>query len=466
MGRYGQTDIHPLALLLTLCMGVAMLMVRRDRAVWPLLIVACLVTHAQRVVVGGLDFSMLRLLILFGWARLLFRGETSSYRHHPLDTAIIVWQLLALFAYVIGPRASGASFVFRLGLTVDSLGMYFLFRILLRDVLDIQRSIGAFSWIALAMVIPMGIEHLTGRNLFAALGSVPEFTRIRDGRLRAQASFSHPIMAGNFGATTAALVGALWLTDTKHRLRQTIALAAASAITILSSSSGPLMAWLTAGVAWALWTRRRDMRTIRWVTFGVLLFLHLVREQPVWHLLARLSSITGGTGFHRFKLIDEAIAHFPEWWLAGAGSTAHWSLAQASDITNQYILEGVRGGIAALIAFVVVLALGFRTVGRCVRALQASPQLSLAVRRRMALLAWGLGVCLAAHSVAFIGVSYFGQLLSILFLHMAMIPSFATALARVPATLPVPQAPAPQPAPPALGPAPASVGAALRRSAR
>jgi hypothetical protein len=464
--KYGQTDIHPVALLLTLAMGVAMLMVRRDRAVVPLLIVACLVTHAQRIVVGGLDFSMLRLVILFGWARLLFRGETSSYRWHPLDGAMIAWQLLATVAYMLGPRASTAAFVFRLGTSLDALGIYFLFRILLRDVVDIRRTVGAFSWIAIAMVLPMLVEHATGRNIFSLLGGVPEITRIREGRLRCQASFSHPIMAGNFGATTTALVLVLFLIEPAQRVRHAIAVFAASAVTILSASSGPLMAWLACFVGWALWPQRRNMRAIRWGTFLVLLFLHLVREKPVWHLLARLASITGGTGYHRFKLIDEFIAHFGEWWLIGTGSTEHWNLAQASDITNQYILEGIRGGLPTLIAFITVLVLGFRTAGRSVRAAQRMPQLSPAARQGNAMLGWGLGVCLSVHAVAFIGVSYFGQLSSILYLHLAMIPSFAIALARVPAPA---AAPAPQPSPvrerssvPPPGPAPVA-GTLTRR---
>jgi hypothetical protein len=211
------------------------------------------------------------------------------------------------------------------------------------------------------------------------------------------------------------------------------------------------------------------MRAIRWCTFLILLFLHLVREKPVWHLLARLASITGGTGYHRFKLIDEAIAHFDEWWLLGTGSTEHWSLAQASDITNQYILEGVRGGLPTLIAFIVVLVIGFRTTGRSVRRALALPQLAPADRQRTAMLGWGLGVCLGVHAVAFIGVSYFGQLSSILYLHMAMIPSFAIALSRVPGGAPAPaRAPRPEPAREvrtAPGPAPVA-GTLTRRGMR
>jgi len=269
-------------------------------------------------------------------------------------------------------------------------------------------------------------------------------------------------MAGNFGATTAALVAALWLIEPAHRRRHAVALLGASAVVILSASSGPLMAWLTVFVGWGLWRYRRNMRVILWSIFGVLVALHLFREKPVWHLLARLASITGGTGYHRFKLIDEFIAHFDEWWLAGAFTTRHWHLAQSTDLTNQYILEGIRGGLPTLIAFVAVLVMGFRTTGRSWRRALVHPYLTAQEGQAAAILAWGLGVCLAVHSVAFIGVSYFGQLSSILYLHIAMIPAMACALSRVrpqPAAVVEPQVP--QEVQPARGPA--SVAGALLR---
>jgi hypothetical protein len=430
MEKYGHTQIHPAALTLTLLMGVAMLLVRRDRAVIAFLLVACLVTHAQRIVVAGMDFSMLRLMILFGWVRILYRGEAGGYRFQPIDAALLMWLGFGTLVSMVGPRASTDLVVRRLGFTMDAAGTYFLFRILLRDVRDVSRAVAAFGGIAVLLVGPMIVENLTRHNAFAALGGVHAVTLIRDGRLRCQASFSHAIMAGTFGATTVALVGALWLGHPKQRLRSSAALAAAAGIAILSASAGPLMVLLMAMLGWALWPYRRYMRLIRWGTFGTLVVIHFARDKPVWHLILRASSITGGTGYHRYYLIQGAIDHFKEWWLLGTYSTANWHNVHAQDITNQYILEGVRGGLVTLLCLVAVLVLGFRTVGRSVRRAQARKDWTPAARRRAALLAWGLGVCLAAHSLAFIGVSYFGQLQTIFFLHLALIPALACALAR------------------------------------
>ena len=62
--------------------------------------------------------------------------------------------------------------------------------------------------------------------------------------------------------------------------------------------------------------------------------IHFIREKPVWHLILRLSVITGGTGYHRYQLIDAFINNFSEWALAGTDGTAHWGWG-LQDTTNQ-----------------------------------------------------------------------------------------------------------------------------------
>ena len=45
--------------------------------------------------------------------------------------------------------------------------------------------------------------------------------------------------------------------------------------------------------------------------------LHFVMNHGIWHLIARIDLVGGSTGYHRFHLIDKAIAHFGERWLVG-----------------------------------------------------------------------------------------------------------------------------------------------------
>jgi hypothetical protein len=428
---YGQTAIHPVALALTLAMAALAMAGRRDQVVVAFLVVACFITHAQRVVVVGLDFSMLRIIVVVGLLRILARGEAKHYRHQRLDTVLLVWLGCGLLASVVGPRGSSATFIYNLGVTLDAAGTYFLFRVVLRDIGDVERAIRAFSWIALAMIGPMIIENLTGRNPFSIIGGVKELSVVRGGRLRCQGSFSHSIMSGTFGASTFALVMALRLGFPRRRFVTTASLVAATGVMVLSSSSGPLISFMTGVLGWGLWPFRQHMRTFVWSSTAAIVAIHFIREKPVWHLIGRVSQLIGGEGWHRYKLIDQFVMRFREWWFFGTRSTSHWNMQIPDDATNQYVLEGIRGGLPKLLSFVVLLFVAFRTVGRTLRQAGAARSLRPDDRRRAALLAWGLGTCLATHAMGFMSISYFGQLQTILFLHIAMIPSLSDALWRV-----------------------------------
>ena len=75
----------------------------------------------------------------------------------------------------------------------------------------------------------------------------------------------------------------------------------------------------------------------------------------------------GGEGYHRSSLIDAFVDNWSEWFLIGTSSTAHWGFPM-SDTTNQYVDEGVTGGILTLVAFVALLTLAFRGIGICSKA--------------------------------------------------------------------------------------------------
>jgi len=105
-----------------------------------------------------------------------------------------------------------------------------------------------------------------------------------------------------------------------------------------------------------------------------------------------------------------AIAHFSEGMLLGTRDTAHWGHGVV-DVTNQYILEGVRGGFVTLALFVALLVIGGRAFAR------------LAVRstdKNESYLAWSGFACLIGHCVSFLGTSYFGQIILVWYLPLAM----------------------------------------------
>jgi hypothetical protein len=413
--HYGVTQLHPLAFLATVAGGAAMLSARRTQAILPLALVACLIPGSQRLVVAGLDFNMIRILILFGWLRVLIRGELRPLRLNGIDIAFVAWITAGGAAYAIREGTVGA-LVNRLGMAFEAFGVYFLLRMLLRHPSDTLRAARYLAWCAALVAIGMAIELATGRNLFAILGGVSGLTMIRDGRLRCQGAFAHPIMAGSFGATLVPIFVGMWLAFPRWRQVAVVGAVSGLFIAVASASSGPALAVVAGFVAFACWPLRRNMRALRWGLLLSVAIAHFARERPVWHLIARLSNLMGGEGYHRYILIDGFVHRWREWWLVGTASTAHWGPI-LWDTTNQYVAEGVSGGILTLAAFVTLLSLSFRGV-----ALAARAGLSLGRRPRAhALWCWGIGAALTAHAVSFISVSYFGQMQVIFYLLLALI---------------------------------------------
>jgi hypothetical protein len=424
---WNQTALHPVGLAAVLVLGVALLVVPRAWAVLPMIVMACFVASAQRVVVGGLDFNLLRILLIFGWVRVLAQGETTGFILRPIDVVMLVYAIAKTCIYTL-QQGTAQAVVFQFGQTYDTVGMYFLFRVLIRGWEDVHRIAMGFAVVSLPVCAAFAIEHATGRNAFAMFGGVPAVTNIRDGRLRCQGAFSHPILAGCFWAAVLPLIAAMWWRrDQLSRLAAVAGAAAGLGIVFFCASSTPVAAVFAAACGAALFVVRGWMGWLRLGTVVILVALHMVMKAPVWHLVSRIDLAGGSTGWHRYHLIDEAINRFGEWAVLGTASTAHWG-RQLFDVTNQYVLEGVRGGALGLALFLAIMVLAFREVGRLVRAYEGD--------RTKLVAAWSLGVCLAVQAVAFIAVSYFGQITMLWYLAVAMPVSLASGLvpARVAAT--------------------------------
>ena len=128
-------------------------------------------------------------------------------------------------------------------------------------------------------------------------------------------------------------------------------------------------------------------------------------------------------------MIDGFIRNFDEWWLLGTRDYSKLWAQNFDSLTNQFVLEGAEGGLLTLVLFVVLLVLGFRGVGHIARSVGES--------RFRQVAAWMLGAALFAHCASFIAVSYFGQIVMLLYLTLAAIASlspthrrFATARSR------------------------------------
>jgi hypothetical protein len=156
---------------------------------------------------------------------------------------------------------------------------------------------------------------------------------------------------------------------------------------------------------------RKQMHIVRRGMLLTFIGLALMMNAPVWYLIGRLSELVGGTGWYRSFVIEAAIKHFSEWWLIGTSRTVHWSPwgenalysnSDMMDITNDYIMQGLNGGVLMLGLFLAIIVRCFKTIGGLLR-----QSTNLPIHEK---LVWGLGVAVAAHCISFISVSYFDQI--------------------------------------------------------
>ena len=442
---YGETTLHPLGLVAIVVLGCALLGVPRRYAIIPVLVMACFIAPAQRIVIASLDFSLLRIMVLFGWTRLIVWNEFRGVRVQPVDVVIALWALVGLATYTMY-HGSMQALVFRLGSTFDAIGFYVLFRCLIRGWDDIDVIVRALIAISVPVAAFFAIEWITGRNMFSVLGGVPQVTEVRGGRLRCQGAFSHPILAGCFWASMLPIFAVYRRPGAWPWGWAAVGISTCVALVLMSSSSTPAMGLIFGVIGLAMFTMRRFMGFVQLAGVIVAVLLHFIMNGPVWGLLARVNVLSSSTGWHRYALIDQAIQRFDEWWLLGTHSTAHWGWG-LWDVTNQYILEGVRGGFFTMLLFIVAIVMTFWTAGRLRRTVEMS--------RPHRLMAWAMGVMLFVHSMNFIAVSYFGQIIVVWYLTLAMIISLTPPRHAMPRATRTPSAPtAPRPMmPPAAPPA-------------
>lgn len=418
------TNIIPLGLVFILIMGTLVLFLPRQLVFIPIIMATCYITQGQELLILGFHFTALRLVMLLAWIRFIARGEIVDLRLNSIDKAFIYWLVISFIANTLLWQTSQA-LVSCFGRAYNAVGLYFLFRILIRDIDEIEKIIKISAIIIMPVSIIMIFEMFSGRNIFSIFGGVPEISWVRDGYVRAQGPFRYCGLAGMNGAFLMPLYVSLWFCD-KAKFNAIVGLVAATFITITSHSGGPLMSYVAAIVGLAMWRFRNSMRIVRLAIIFTLILLHIFMKAPVWFVIERVSSIVGGDAYYRSAIIDAAIKHFNEWWLIGTKYTGHWmpfffvtgSGDTWSDITNQYISEGIGGGLISMLLFIYIIVLCFREIGISLRLNENQPL-------RVRIILWSLGVSLFVHVVSFFSISYFDQTIVFWYLLLAMVSALS-----------------------------------------
>lgn len=400
--------LNPLVLVAVLAAGILICLLPRKYVIVPFLAAAFLIPMDQVFVAGPFHFYMLRVVIGFGWIRMLWTKTSSrcalfSGGINWIDTALIFYALFTAFNFILLWQQPDAV-INQLGALYTILGIYVPLRFLIRDETDLERTLRVLAYIAAVVAMIMVYEQATGFNPYALLGGTREAIyqslMERGNRFRAMGPFLHPILAGTFGAVLLPLFVGLWWKNHRSRFATMVGILSSTVITVASVSSTPALAYAAGVGALCLWPLRKHMRLIRWGIVVALVSLQMVMKAPVWALIARVDVIGGSSGYHRYMLVNQFIRRFDDWWLIGTKANGRWGW-DMWDLANQYVSIGEVSGLLPLLMFLAIIVFGFRYLGTTRQSSEGN--------KRMELFIWAMCAALFSNAVAFFGISYFDQ---------------------------------------------------------
>lgn len=380
-------------------------------------------TEGQKIVIFGLNVFSIRLMTFAGFIRVVIREKLYVYKMNDIDKSFIIFLLVSTLIFslrCIYDISERDLLMYNIGIFSDAIVSYFAFRGLVENTEKVGLLLKDIVIILIPFTALMTYESIKGYNIFSALGGVPEISYYRDGWFRSQASFRHPILAGSVGATMLPLFVYL-ITTGKNTIIGFVGIILSIIIVITSHSSGPLSALIIGIIAWMFWMFRYNMKNVRWSILGILLLFQIIMKAPVWYLIARLSDITGGDGWHRANLINQFIYSIKEWWLLGMPiqKTENWAATTMGwggvDVTNGFVSIGISGGIVSLTLFIILLVKCYKNLGW---KMQEARRVGM---KQNELLFWGIGASLTSHVVSLFSVSYWDQFYVMWYMLLAVI---------------------------------------------
>lgn len=374
-------------------------------------------TQGHSVNLAGLNLYPLRFLEAAAFARVLARGEFLNLRFNRIDWSLILFYTYGAAVWTLRSSESAAQ---QIASAVDPILCYLVFRTFLAELADLQWFLRAFVVLLVPYTLLVFLERLTGQSSFAIVG-ITDPLYVRNGVPRCQGGFRHAILLGSVAAAFLSLYASLCLSR-RRRLVDLLGAGLCGALVVLTNSSGPLTSIAAASLGWLAWPLRRSMQSIRRTSVLIVFAVALFMNAPVWYLPFKISALIGGGGFHRGALMDRAWQDLGNWWLVGMDmkETIHWfpylhDVVGGADITNQFIVYGLRAGLPALALSALPLVFAFKRLGYAL----ATQRASAGHDDSNELLYWGIGVSLFVHVVSWLGVAYFDQSWAVWVLHLA-----------------------------------------------
>jgi hypothetical protein len=420
---------------ITLCVGLVvatlvLLLPPRAGLVVYLITLLCYPDYL-RIIVFGLTVSAGRLVGAALLIRCLLDGKLrQEFKWTKLDTLIVIADVV--YVLTLSCTLSGSFFdgiKYRAGSMLDTTFAYFSARLIINNravlvnlvkaaavILVVMAFLGAFE--AATTVSPykglLKYRFYADRALGAGKLSSQEVVmghghEERYGFFRAQGPQSHPII---FGASFAVFLPLVWkLLYNKRWLSLRIPIFGAITLGGISSlSSTPFTGLVVAPIGLIFERFERWGKQLVVLLILLCVFLEFYTDRPHFYyvVLSRLS-IDPVTGYDRGRLIDAAIKHLPEYWLAGYGfRDPGWGYDIAgmdyTDVCVNYVYLVVMYGVFGLLAY---LAIVFQLLFSLVRKYRRSIEI---IDRNIY---WAMIASIAVTLVLDLGVAPFGVLPSL-----------------------------------------------------
>jgi hypothetical protein len=381
----------------------------RRTALFALIAGSIYVTQGQALYIAGLNIFSVRIYEVAGIYRIFSRKEFSLRNLVKVDKVLITLYIFTAVVYCL--RASD-SYANAIGVALDWTMAYLICRALLTGMDDLIWLLQRMVILLVPYVVLVYLERSHGQSMWYSMGGVSTsegWTRF--GAIRCTGSFRHPSLMGSFGASFLGLYITMICANQHRRVAYWGAIMCIL-IVIGSNSGGPLNFAAINIVGWCAWRFRRKVGLVVRALPFFILALAMFMKAPVWFVLQRISDLTGGDGWHRAELIDQAVNHMRLWWFDGMdlSKTVDWfeyvlPNIDSADICNQFVLYGLEAGIGAIILFIVALTLVFRLLARAMAVVQSN----LEHFRTAEYFVWGLGVLLVGHIFNWMGITYFDQ---------------------------------------------------------
>jgi hypothetical protein len=413
--------MNPIGISILLLLIFAVLVVPRRWALLAMMAGVLYLTQAQQVDIFGFNLYAIRFLELAGFIRVLLRRELSFSELNKIDRTLLFFYCYVAIVYSLRSTEGQVNVI---GLSVDAFLCYFTFRGLIVGLEDFRWFLKAFFLLLAPYAALVFIESLTQHNMFSFIGGGIGGWQ-RGDRFRAVGTFRNPDLLGALGASFLPLYIGLACIKTERKLA-CLGIGLCLIIVWASNSGGPIGAAGMGLVGWILWRERTRMRRVRWWLVGGLVLLALVMKAPVWYLLDRVSSFTGGDGYNRAYLIDVSFQNLGKWWFAGMPitETVNWfpyshPLTGGADITNQFISFGLMAGVGAIVLLILLLTRAFSSLGRALEVVRFNSKKP----NENEFMLWGLGVLVATHIITWFGITYYDQFYVVWFMQLATIAS-------------------------------------------